>query len=154
MESRDGFQARVAEALARHWHAGQVDKAGKPYVSHPEAVAAHFPDHPRRRALSWGHDLREDTPVTLEELRAAGMAEDIIAGIEALTHHPGEPREDYYARILLAGEDVLAVKAADIEENERPERLALLDTATQARLREKYGKARRCLGLPPRQDSA
>jgi len=70
----------------------------------------------------------------------------VVSAVDALTHREGETRADYYQRILLSPL-ALRVKAADIDDNADPERLARLDPATRDRLVLKYQTARKALGL-------
>lgn len=138
-----------AAALAGRAHAGQTDKAGRPYIEHPSRVAARvaerYPDNIVARGIAWLHDVVEDTDVTLEEIRAQ-FGPEVADGVDAITHRPGEPREDYYRRVA-ANPTALLVKGADLDDNGDPERLAMLDAATRVRLEAKYAKARTALGL-------
>lgn len=136
---------RRAQGIARRAHTGQTDKAGRPYIEHVQRVVAALTD-PRERAVAWLHDVIEDTPVTAADLRAEGFPEGVVAGVVALTHRPGEPRSDYYARVR-ADPLALAVKEADLADNADPERLAVLDPETRTRLAGKYRQARTDLGL-------
>ena len=139
--------ARVA-ALAADSHAGQVDKAGRPYIEHPVRVARLLADRgepPLRQALGLLHDTVEDTDLTLERLLVLGLPERVVAGVDALTKRPEEPREDYYARVRVNA-DALPVKLADIDDNAGPQRLGLLDRATRQRLSTRYAHARQVLG--------
>ena len=53
--------------IAVEAHAGQVDKAGKPYIFHPLRVCARcFTDEERLVALL--HDIIEDTEITAEDV--------------------------------------------------------------------------------------
>jgi len=61
-----------AYALAREAHEGQVRKSGAPYIIHPIAVAEILLDMQMDAvtvAAAFLHDVVEDTPITLEELR-------------------------------------------------------------------------------------
>lgn len=129
-----------AERIARAAHRLQVDKAGRPYAEHPARVAAAFPSDPAAAAVAWLHDVVEDTPVTLDDLRRHGFPEPLVAAVDAMTRRAHEPRDDYYARVA-ADPVALRVKRADIADNSGPERLGLLDPPTQARLRAKYAHA-------------
>jgi guanosine-3',5'-bis(diphosphate) 3'-pyrophosphohydrolase len=64
-----------ARAFATAAHAGQLRKYTKtPYIQHPDAVAALVatrPHTPEMLAAALLHDVVEDTPVTIEEVRAA-----------------------------------------------------------------------------------
>jgi hypothetical protein len=90
------------------------------------------------------HDVLEDTPVTDDDLRAAGCPEPVIAAVRALTKNSGEPLEDSMAR-AATNPIACAVKRADIADNSDPARLALLDEATAQRLRHKYADSTRLL---------
>lgn len=138
-----------ARVLATSAHAGQVDKAGRPYIEHPARVAALVAvelgaQHPAV-AVAWLHDVVEDTDVSLVEIRQA-FGQQIAAGVDAMTRRGAEEPEAYYARVR-ADELALAVKRADIADNTDPARVALLDQATAARLAGKYRHARAELGL-------
>lgn len=136
------------EATARTAHAGQTDKAGRPYAEHLRAVA----EGVRQRggddeqiAAAWLHDAVEDDALTerwLDEAPLSRRTKDIVL---ALTKRPGEPPEAYAARIL-ATPGARLVKEADLAHNADPARLAVLDEATRTRLTEKYTRMRALLG--------
>ncbi|MFF8290651.1 HD domain-containing protein [Streptomyces sp. NPDC016309] len=139
------------EALAREAHAGQTDKAGRPYAGHLRAVA----EGVRARggsdeqvAAAWLHDAVEDDRLSEAWLRGAALPPSVKDMVLALTKRPGEEPEAYTARIL-AVPGALLVKEADLAHNADPERLALLDGVTRARLTAKYARTRALLGLRP-----
>ncbi|NGZ83904.1 HD domain-containing protein [Duganella aceris] len=104
-----------AIAIAAEAHAGQVDKAGQPYILHPLRVMLRVAsDHERMAAVL--HDVVEDTGVSLPQLEAEGFAPQVVAAVEALTKRPGESRLDAAQR---AAADPIArrVKLADNAEN-------------------------------------
>lgn len=143
----DSTSNRLAEKawrIAQRAHLGQTDKAGVPYINHPERVAERFED-PWHQATALLHDVLEDTDVTAADLRDEGIPETVIMAVEALTQRPGEDRLGYYRRINAAGPMALAVKHADIDDNADWSRLRLLDPATRERLTAKYAKARKYL---------
>lgn len=138
----------LAETIAREAHAGQVDKAGQPYIEHVSRVAGGL-DHLLDRAVAWLHDVVEDTAWSREQLD--DLAEDmpwdqaitwrnLIADVALLTRVPGQSSEIYYARVRMSPR-ARRVKLADVRDNADPERLALLDEDTRQRLTNKYGKA-------------
>ncbi|QOV38326.1 HD domain-containing protein [Streptomyces ferrugineus] len=139
----------AVEAIARTAHAGQTDKAGRPYTDHLGAVA----EGVRARggtaeqiAAAWLHDAVEDGALSgqwLEEAALSRRTKDIVL---AVTKRPGEPPEAYAARIL-ATPGALLVKEADLAHNADPERLAALDGTTRKRLTEKYARMHALLGL-------
>ncbi len=128
----------LAKRIATDAHAGQTDKSGHPYIHHPERVAArlHSADE---RAVAWLHDVIEDTTVTSDDLRDAGVNPDVIEAVEAITHRHGEPRTDYLTRVV-ANPLATRVKRADVADNTAPQRTAQLDPATRRRLESKYAQ--------------
>ncbi|CAM5588113.1 Phosphohydrolase OS=Streptomyces lavendulae subsp. lavendulae OX=58340 GN=SLAV_24440 PE=4 SV=1 [Streptomyces lavendulae subsp. lavendulae] len=64
----------------------------------------------------------------------------------ALTKRPGEPLEEYAARILATPGAAL-VKEADLAHNADPVRLSVLDAPTRDRLTAKYAYVRSLLGI-------
>lgn len=142
------FSVDDAVALATRAHAGQLDKSGKPYIGHPLRVMAGVADageHTRMAAVL--HDVVEDTAVTADDLRAAGVPPAVVDAVIALSKRPGEEQVDYLARVA-ANPIALVVKYADIADNSSPQRLAGLDQATRTRLRAKYAEALRLLPEP------
>lgn len=135
-------QVELARRIATAAHAGRTDKAGRPYIAHPQRVAARLDDL-QARAVAWLHDVIEDTEVTAEDLRTQGVDDEIVAAVLLLTRTGDD--DTYYARIAA---DPMAreVKLADIADNTDPVRTALLDPATRDRLAAKYTNARRALG--------
>lgn len=83
------------------------------------------------------------SPAWLEEAALTRRTKDIVL---AVTKRSGEPPEEYAARILSTP-GALLVKEADLAHNADPDRLAVLDDATRARLADKYARMRALLGL-------
>lgn len=140
----------LAKELATSAHAGQVDKAGNPYIQHPARVAASLTDD-ETIATAWLHDVVEDTTVTLDQL-AEQFPPNIVDAVDALTKRADESRAQYYERVRT-NPIALTVKLADINDNSNPERLSKLDRATRDRLEAKYTAAAESLtaetGAPP-----
>ncbi|MBF0188354.1 MAG: bifunctional (p)ppGpp synthetase/guanosine-3',5'-bis(diphosphate) 3'-pyrophosphohydrolase [Magnetococcales bacterium] len=104
-----------AITLAVTHHNGQRDKAGAPYVMHPLRLMMQFQDaHLRMVAVL--HDVVEDTPVTLDDLRRDGFPETVIVAVDALSHREGESRARYLERVR-SNSMALRVKLADLEDN-------------------------------------
>ncbi|MFH8896208.1 HD domain-containing protein [Streptomyces coeruleorubidus] len=137
------------ETTARAAHAGQTDKAGRPYAEHLQAVAegvrARGGDD-EQIAAAWLHDAVEDDALSPEWLREAALSSRTKDIVLAVTKRSGEPPEAYAARIL-ATPGALLVKESDLAHNADPARLAVLDEATRKRLTEKYARMRALLGL-------
>lgn len=134
----------AARAIATVAHRGQVDKAGEPYIDHPRRVAERVAERdryiPGDVAAAWLHDVLEDTDVTADDLLAAGIPDNVVGIVRAVTRTGIQSPEDYYAAVYdWPGARI--VKLADIADNLDPKRLALLDDATIARLTRKYAKA-------------
>lgn len=132
-----------AKALAYRAHAGQVDKAGRPYIEHVARVAAAVSDDPDAEAVAWLHDTVEDTETTIADLYM-DFPRSVALAVARLTSYDDETPAHYYGHICR---DAIAVrvKLADIADNADEARLALLDEKTAARLRRKYAKAREAL---------
>lgn len=111
-----------AISLAAQAHAGQVDKAGQPYILHPLRVMLRVSTAEERTAAIL-HDVVEDTSITLEQLAEEGFSPTIVAAVEALTKRPSESRMEAAAR---AAENRVArtVKLADNAENMDISRIA------------------------------
>lgn len=127
-----------AKALAHRAHAGQVDKAGRPYIEHVARVAAAVAYDPVSEAVAWLHDVLEDCPDFAEELWS--FPAYVTSAVDKLTRWQGMTPTAYYKRVKRNAIAV-NVKLADIADNASEERLALLDEKTAARLRRKYAKA-------------
>ncbi|MET9837883.1 HD domain-containing protein [Streptomyces virginiae] len=137
------------EALAREVHEGQTDKAGRPYAEHLAAVADGVRVRggtPEQQAAAWLHDAIEDEALSLTWLDAAALPQSVKDMVLAVTKRPGEPVEQYAARIL-ATPGALLVKEADLAHNADPVRLSVLDAPTRDRLSVKYAYVRSLLGL-------
>lgn len=109
--------------LMANGHAGQFDKAGKPYTLHPLAVMSILAsDDEELQCIALGHDLIEDTKLTYQDLRDAGMSERVIDGIRRLTKQPGQTLDEYKA-IIFESRDAMLVKKADLTHNSDIRRL-------------------------------
>lgn len=123
-------------------HAGQVDKAGVPYIYHPLHIAEQMRDE-ETVLVALLHDVLEDTSVSAEQIRDM-FGDRICEAVQVLTRRPGE---DYFEYIGKVSECELArrVKLFDIEHNLDMSRLG--DGAYEASQRraEVYARARRIL---------
>ena len=119
-------------------HKEQTDKSGLPYVFHPFHLAEQMPDE-LTAAAALLHDVVEDTPYTLDDLRSQGFPETVIDALELLTHREGISYFDYVAAIKL-NPIARQVKMADLRHNSDLTRLDVVDSRALARV-EKYKKA-------------
>ena len=122
--------------LARRFHDGQFDKAGRPYMEHVLRVVDSVETNDQKLVAAM-HDLVEDTPLSFGDLICAGAPHRIVQAVESLTR---QDNEDYDVFIARAARDPLArpVKLADLADNADEGRLALLEPELAARLRTKY----------------
>ncbi len=85
----------------------------------------------------------EDSPWTLDVLRAEGFSEEVVAAVDGLTRREGETYDDFIARGVS---NLLArrVKLADIEDNMDLRRLGNIGEKDLERL-QRYQRARRVI---------
>lgn len=100
---------KTAERIARRAHAGQVDKAGVPYAHHPAWVAARV-EGDDAKAAAWLHDVLEDTNLTADDLRRAGIPEEVVHTVEVLTHAEGESYQDYLERVARHPLEIVLIR--------------------------------------------
>jgi (p)ppGpp synthase/HD superfamily hydrolase len=112
--------------LVTNAHAGQFDRGGNPYILHPLKVMHYLKTTDEElMCIALGHDVIEDTSVTYQDLRNAGMTPRIIEGIRALTKQPGQTYEEYKQGVF-ANHDAMVVKSADLRHNTDIRRLKSL----------------------------
>jgi (p)ppGpp synthase/HD superfamily hydrolase len=137
------FTVNDAAMLAYEFHDGQIDKAGKPYIQHPERVAYRVfrsGGTKEQEMAAWLHDVIEDTDASFRTLADRGASAHVLRMVGALTHRHNEPLETYWERIR-AEPDAVLVKLCDVWDNLDPQRLCCLDVSAQQRIRNKYGRA-------------
>lgn len=141
------FTVDDARRLARAAHAEQVDKLGRPYIEHIEAVADGLVDFDEEiRIAGILHDIVEDTPITLDDLRARGVSERSLAAIELVSRnlHPDLGYLEGIERVATSP-DATLVKISDNAHNSRPDRVAELQRRTQEPPNPRYAAAREIL---------
>ncbi|XER12109.1 Bifunctional (p)ppGpp synthase/hydrolase RelA [Sporomusa aerivorans] len=126
---------QVALKLATIAHSGQIDKGGKPYILHPISVAK-IVETEEEKTVALLHDVIEDTPVTLEELRENGLPESVVVAVDVLTKRPGVEYGDYIQRVKQ-NPIALTVKIADMIHNMDLSRIQSPSAKDYARI-EKY----------------
>ena len=108
-------------------HAGQKDKADKPYILHPLrvmlTVASDKNATDEQKIVAVLHDVIEDTYVQEQQLRENGFSEDIINAIKSVTKIKGESRMDAAKRTKLNAIGRV-VKLADLKDNMDLSRIA------------------------------
>lgn len=133
-----------AKALAYRAHAGQVDKAGRPYIEHVARVAAAVSDDPVAEAVAWLHDVIEECGEEFDREIDIDFSGNINLIVGYLTRDASVGEDEYYS-MISKNRIARRVKLADIADNSSEERLSLLDEKTAARLRRKYAKAIKAL---------
>ncbi len=131
-----------AIAIAVEAHAGQIDKAGMPYILHPLRVMLALSSDDAR-IVGVLHDVCEDCPGwDFERLRREGFSEIVIESLRSVTKVDGEPYEDFVRR---ASQNAIgrAVKIADLTDNSDISRIA----EPTDRDRERIAKYSRALGI-------
>ena len=131
----------TAKAWAARWHEGQRDKAGKPYVTHPERVAGRL-SAPEEQVVAWLHDTVEDTGLTLREIENA-FGPETAAAVDAVSRRPGEEWEDYLRRVKQ-NEVARKVKISDLIDNSNLSRIPAV-TLRDVDRQLKYNQALRYL---------
>ena len=124
--------------LAVKSHAGQLDKAGQPYVLHPLRVMFRL-ETKTERIVGVLHDVIEDTDVTADNLRKQGYSEEILQALDCVTKRAGESYEEFVLR-AKANPIARRVKLADLEDNMDIRRLPAVTENDLARLK-KYRAA-------------
>ncbi len=104
-----------AIALAVQAHRGQKDRAGAPYILHPLRMMFRVETDAEKMAAVL-HDVVEDTDRTLDDLRAEGFPEDVVAAVDHLTRRESESYEEFVRR-AAAHPVARRVKIADLEDN-------------------------------------
>lgn len=129
-------QSEIARKLALKAHAGQFRRDGvTPYFNHVEAVAKAIKDKGFSDdlvAIGYGHDICEESDMTAQDLLDAGLKENVVNSIVAITKLETETLEEYWTRVFNDF-DALQAKLFDIQNN-------LSDWPTEKQ-KEKYSRA-------------
>ena len=116
-------------------HDGQKDMVGNPAILHVLSVGLMGKTVEEKKA-GLLHDVVEDTDLTISDLRAQGVEEDVLEAVDLLTHRSGMSYEDYVRNIVLSGnETAIQVKLNDLHHNlwRAKDALDTLDTNSQER---------------------
>ena len=135
---------KAAMKLCFEAHKDQIDKAGIPYVFHPISLAERFgEDQEAETCVALLHDVLEDTDYTVDDIRAAGMSEEVIEALLLLNHNPKVEYMDY-VRHLSKNNIARHVKIYDLQHNSN---LSRLEKVTEKDLKrvEKYKEALKIL---------
>ena len=123
----------LAESIATKAHDGQFRRGGVvPYIEHPRAVVSRVGDDSDAQVVAWLHDVLEDTDVTADDLRVAGIPGHCIEAVTLLTKDKSVDYDSYLDSVA-ASPLATQVKIADMLSN-------LADSPTKKQIR-KYAKA-------------
>ncbi|MEM7734732.1 MAG: HD domain-containing protein [Deinococcota bacterium] len=104
-----------AVELAARYHAGQLQRNGIPYLLHPLHVMEQVESIPAK-IVAVLHDVVEDTPLTLEDLRAEGFNTEVVEAVRLVTKLEDVSYEDYIDA-LAHNSLARTVKLADLRHN-------------------------------------
>lgn len=129
---------KKAIQIATTAHAGQTDKGGNPYISHPMRLMENV-ESVEEKIVAVLHDVVEDTEVTFADLEKEGVPQVCIDALKLLTHEKDVPYMDY-VKSISSNEIATSVKIADLKDNSDLSRLESITDKDIARV-EKYTKA-------------
>lgn len=124
--------------IATRAHAGQVDKAGEPYVLHLLRVMLSR-ENDLERICAVLHDVLEDSDISFDVLRKEGFSEEVIVVLDCLTKRKDESYDEFITRIL-ENETACHVKLADLCDNMNLSRIENPNGKDEARIK-KYNEA-------------
>ena len=136
------YLLKKADQIAENAHQGQLDKGGQPYIEHPRAVSDELSDL-EEKIVALLHDLCEDTPWTVKQLRENGFTPQICLAVDLMTHRPGDSYGQYLTR-LRQNRIARNVKLMDLSHNMNLDRIPNPTQADRDRV-EKYRRARQFL---------
>ena len=125
-------------------HRGQLDKAGKPYITHPLRVMNNLGLNAtlEEQMAALLHDTMEDCGVTRELLQSQGFPESVIVAVEHLTKdEAGEADYNQAITRVMRNPIAIKVKLADLTDNMDLSRIANPSEKDWARV-EKYRAAK------------
>ena len=132
----------IALAIARKAHAGQVDKAGVDYIQHPLYVASQVKTE-QEKAIALLHDVLEDSDITVADLLAYGLSNEVVTAVQTLTKKKGQSYQDYLEKVK-SNNLARVVKLADLKHNSDLSRLKTVSNTDYERVK-KYKNAIRYL---------
>ncbi len=137
--------------LIKRLHEGQLDLCGVPYWQHPVAVMSllrHGADD-ETKLIALLHDVVEDTPTTLDDLREMGYNDTVVEGVRLLTKADPNNRQTYMEEIAKLCDTgnvrAMLVKSADNLHNgskERWEQIPEEHKHRRAWMLDRYAKSR------------
>ena len=119
-ELNDYFGAGIDDAvdLATRTFFGLRDLDGNPEILHALAVGMAGKTN-NEKIVGFLHDVVEDSPTTLDDLRTYGYSDEVVEAVGLLTHNKHSVSyDDYIAKIGFSSNELaINVKIADLEHN-------------------------------------
>lgn len=113
----------TAIRIAVSAHAGQLDKSGEPYITHPLRLM-NAVDDADAKIVAVLHDVVEDTATSMADLCKEGFSQRVLDALALVTHDKTTPYADYVIAIKT-NPIARAVKLADLTDNTRLDRCLL-----------------------------
>ncbi|MDJ1473741.1 hypothetical protein [Xanthocytophaga flava] len=101
--------------IATEVHKDQKDRYDAPYILHVMRVMLRGKNEDEK-IVGLLHDVVEDSPKTIEDLRKEGFSESILEAVNCLTRPESESYEDFIQRIKTS-RLAINVKLNDLEDN-------------------------------------
>lgn len=109
-------QLNRAIEIAISAHEGQLDTHnGRPYIEHPFRVMS-AGQTLQEKIVGILHDVVEDSPWTLDQLREEGFREEIIDAVDAMSRRDNESYDAYLLRVQVNA-IATRVKLNDLTDN-------------------------------------
>jgi (p)ppGpp synthase/HD superfamily hydrolase len=131
-----------AIAIAAEAHVDQREKSGVPYILHPIRIMLRMSTE-AEMMVAILHDVVEDTPWTLDQLRKEGFPEEVVEAVDCVTRRETESYVEFVERARY-NPVARKVKLADLEDNMDIRRLPDVTEKSLDRLK-KYHQAWRSL---------
>ena len=131
-----------AMQIAEKVHRNQVDKGGKPYISHPVRVEM-MCSRQEDRLVALLHDTVEDGDIASEYLLMVGFPQEVVDAVLSVSRKSGENYFDFIQR-CKSNPIGRRVKICDLKDNMDVTRLNDLTEKDIERLK-KYHKAYKML---------
>ena len=139
-EFKKGELLSLMISLATRLHEGQFDFQGMPYILHPLKVMHYLKTTDEElMCIAVGHDLLEDTTVTVKELQEQ-FTQRIASAIHLLSRPKFLSYDEYIEHNVCSSVDALKVKLADLRHNSDIRRLKGIGPKDAERL-DRYAKA-------------
>ena len=109
---------------------GITDKSGQPYILHCIRVMMGV-ESLNEKMVAVMHDLVEDTPFTLQDVRDQGFSKEVVEALALVTHENGVSYSDYIIA-AKANPVAAAVKLSDLADNTSLPRALLREERIEA----------------------